>query len=341
MQDLSHGARRGKRQDDLLTVFVADGDKAADALDKLGLMAVGWAEDWDEDYQEHFDAADVIITPNNDDDSKRRCEAVARSLTGVARRVRVLNLPSIPSKGNACDWVEAGGTAKQLWQLVAKQSFNWTTDAGGDTDRLLVELTRMSPAEYGRRRRELAIELGISVTSLDREYNERRKRTKIEDDDRFLPDPDPWPEPVNGAELLEQLSKTAASHLVLPKGAADAIAMWVLFTHAHDCFDISPVLGVTSPTPECGKTTLLTFLGGVVPRPLPTSNVTAAALFRAVAKWGPTLLIDEADTFLRGNDELRGILNSGHKRSNAFVIRTSGTTTSRSTSPPGHRRRWH
>jgi len=38
----------------------------------------------------------------------------------------------------------------------------------------------------------------------------------------------------------------------------------------------------------------------------------------------PTLLIDEADTFLKNNDELRGILNSGHNRSTACVTRLVG-----------------
>jgi putative DNA primase/helicase len=47
-------------------------------------------------------------------------------------------------------------------------------------------------------------------------------------------------------------------------------------------------------------------------------------LFRAVEAWSPALLIDEADTFLRNNDELRGIINSGHTRDLAFVIRTVG-----------------
>jgi Protein of unknown function (DUF3631) len=37
----------------------------------------------------------------------------------------------------------------------------------------------------------------------------------------------------------------------------------------------------------------------------------------------PTLLIDEADTFLPENEELRGILNAGH-RQGGFVIRTVG-----------------
>jgi putative DNA primase/helicase len=47
-------------------------------------------------------------------------------------------------------------------------------------------------------------------------------------------------------------------------------------------------------------------------------------LFRSVEKWTATLLIDEADSFLMGNDELRGVLNSGHRRDTAKVIRPAG-----------------
>jgi hypothetical protein len=56
---------------------------------------------------------------------------------------------------------------------------------------------------------------------------------------------------------------------------------------------------------------------------LPTANVTAAAIFRVVEKCRPTLLVDEADTFLSGAEELRGIINSGHRQGGA-VIRTVG-----------------
>ncbi len=38
----------------------------------------------------------------------------------------------------------------------------------------------------------------------------------------------------------------------------------------------------------------------------------------------PTLLIDEADTFLARSDELRGVLNSGHTRTSAYVLRLVG-----------------
>jgi hypothetical protein len=69
----------------------------------------------------------------------------------------------------------------------------------------------------------------------------------------------------------------------------------------------------------------LTVLGALVPKPLPASNITPAALFRAVEHFSPTLLVDEADTFLYGErEELRGVLNSGHTRALAYVVRTVG-----------------
>lgn len=195
-----------------------------------------------------------------------------------------------------------------------------------DQSHILAGLGDMSPAEYGRRRDVLAADLDTPRSWLDAEFKERRKAAKASAKSAAIDDwaIDAWPDPVDGGELLDSLTTTASAHLVLPAGAAETIALWAMFAHAHDCFQISPVLAVTSPTPECGKTTLLTLLGGIVPRPLPGSNITSAALFRAVEKWQPTVLVDEADTFLRESDELRGVINSGHNKAGAFVIRTVG-----------------
>ena len=56
---------------------------------------------------------------------------------------------------------------------------------------------------------------------------------------------------------------------------------------------------------------------------LMASSLTPAAIYWVVDREKPTLLIDEADTFLPENGELRGILNSGH-RNGGSVIRTVG-----------------
>jgi hypothetical protein len=135
----------------------------------------------------------------------------------------------------------------------------------------------------------------------------------------------PWPEAVDGAMLLERITATYRRYLVLPPGGAHTLALWTVHTHAHDVSSVSPMLALQSPEKRCGKTTTLQILSGLVARALPCSNITPAALFRTVDRYRPTLVLDEADTFLSAqHDDLRGVLNSGHTRATAYVIRTVG-----------------
>ena len=133
-----------------------------------------------------------------------------------------------------------------------------------------------------------------------------------------------WPDAVDGAKLLDEIVKHLERFLVLPEGAAYAMALWSVYTHAYDLFFNSPRLAFQSPVKRCGKTLALSLVGGLVARPLAAANVSAASVFRVIEKYRPTLLIDEADTFLRDNRELWGILNSGHTRSMAYVLRVVG-----------------
>ncbi len=140
----------------------------------------------------------------------------------------------------------------------------------------------------------------------------------------LIEDPEPWPHPVVGAQLLMDLEDVFARHLVLPAHASIALALWTLHTYLLNAFQLSPILAVTSATKRCGKSLLLVVLGALVPRRLNASNITPAALFRTIEKFTPTLVVDEADTFLKGKDELRGVLNSGHTRPLAQVVRCVG-----------------
>jgi hypothetical protein len=128
---------------------------------------------------------------------------------------------------------------------------------------------------------------------------------------------------VDGAELLDALAKAIRRYVVLDQREADAVALWALATHAFDAFFILPRLFITAPEKGCGKSTLLDVLSRLVPRPLGASSITAAALFRTIEAARPTLLLDEADTYARDNEDLRGVLDAGHRRDGA-VIRTVG-----------------
>jgi hypothetical protein len=140
-----------------------------------------------------------------------------------------------------------------------------------------------------------------------------------------FPTTEPWPEPVTGKVLLDQLEQLVRRFVILPGSAPAALALWIVHTYAFGLRDVSTYLGIESPEPRCGKTTLLTVLLELVHRPIVAANISSPAFFRLIAETRPTLLIDEADTLLQGNDELRGILNSGYTRRTAFVVRVANS----------------
>lgn len=196
-----------------------------------------------------------------------------------------------------------------------------------DQTRRVAELAVLPVLDYEQIREGEAKRLGMRVSVLDAEVRRLRSATR---GDAGVGQPlqfaqrEPWSEPVDGAALLDSLAASARRYLILLEHADVALALWVVFTYILDAVDTAPILAILSPEKQCGKTTALDWLSRLVHRHLATSNILPAALFRSIEKWRPTLLIDEADSFLRENDELRGVLNSGHTRATGFVIRTVG-----------------
>jgi len=132
-----------------------------------------------------------------------------------------------------------------------------------------------------------------------------------------------WPEPVDGRLLLDALVAVLKRFVVLPKWAAETLALWILHTYAFHLRNVSTYVGIESPQKQCGKTTLLTLLSQLVCRPEIAANISPSAFFRVIEETRPTLLIDEGDTFLKRHGELRGILNAGYTRDSAYVVRVA------------------
>ncbi len=132
-----------------------------------------------------------------------------------------------------------------------------------------------------------------------------------------------WDEPVDGVALLDEIQEFVTDYVVVRSPAETIIPLWIMGTYVFGAFDVFPRLAVVSPEKQCGKTTLRKALAALCHRPVSASNVTAAAVFRLIERDRPTLLIDEADTFLRENEELRGVLNAGHE-SDGAVMRCVG-----------------
>lgn len=183
--------------------------------------------------------------------------------------------------------------------------------AADQAQRLLKERHVTSPAERVR----------VALAHIDQTDDRPASGSALED---LLSDPEPWPEEVDGAGLLDELAETLRHYVVMPEGAPEAVALWIVYTHCFDAFDVSPYLYVRSPVKRCGKNRLEDVVGRWAARALSTASVTPASLFRTVEKVRPTLIVDEVDRFLRDNPELNGIVNAGHTRGSAGVLRCVG-----------------
>lgn len=112
------------------TVFVCEGEKDADRLAKLGLVATTNVEGaaqpdqvakWRTEYTAQLSgAARVILLPDNDPPGRAHMTHVAQQLRGNVADLRVLELPELPAKGDVSDWLNAGHTVDELQALVAK-----------------------------------------------------------------------------------------------------------------------------------------------------------------------------------------------------------------------------
>lgn len=192
-----------------------------------------------------------------------------------------------------------------------------------DSDNVTIKrLAKLSSLDYDRVRKEEAERLGVRVEILDKAVR-AEKSDQVKASAGFH-DVEPWSDAINPVELLNEISFVVRRFIICSKEVADAVALWVAMTWLIDVVQVAPLVVITAPEKRCGKTQLLTILLKLCYRSLSASNISPAALFRCIESWQPTLLLDETDTFLKENEALRGIINSGHSRDNAYVIRTVG-----------------
>jgi hypothetical protein len=186
----------------------------------------------------------------------------------------------------------------------------------------LARLSALSPLQYDVVRKAEAKALGVRPGTLDVAVKNARKTG--EDDSLPFLEVEPWPDPVEPAKLLTDIATTIRRFIVCNEEVAHAVALWVALTWFIDVIQVAPLAVITAPEKRCGKSMLLFLLGRLSARAITASSISPAALFRTIDAWQPTLLIDEADAFMKDNEELRGLLNSGHTRDSAYVIRTVG-----------------
>lgn len=220
--------------------------------------------------------------------------------------------------------VQAEAAYTEPFDAVAAAVAAMATDPGALFEDGVLSLVRKiretDPARYARIR-AAAKAAKVPVTELDRltltasgEGGGNVMFTEVE----------PWPEAVNGARLLDDLTAALTLYVIADAPTLRAAALWAVHTWLMDVIGVSPIANITAPEKRCGKSRMLEVLGKLVYRALTVSNIAPAALFRSIEAWQPTLLIDEVDSFLATHEEARGIINSGFDRAGAYVVRCVG-----------------
>src|SRR6516164_800563 len=189
----------------------------------------------------------------------------------------------------------------------------------GEINAEVKKLSALPIGVYESVRLEAAKRLHMRVSMLDTLVGvERDKIAKPETD--FLPHwkVEQWPDPVDGAALLDELRQYFNRYAVTPKHADVLLALWALHTWVFNSFDITPYLVITSPTRRCGKSLVLTILQWVCCRAKKNDSMSKAAIYRSVEVERPTLVLDEVGWVGDLKDERQGILCGGFER-NGFV----------------------
>jgi AAA domain len=128
-------------------IFIVEGEKDVDRMWNEGAPATcnaGGCGKWGPSHTEWFEGADVVVVSDNDPQKRHpktgellfhpddrpvlpgqdHAESVAFAVRAVAERVRYLDLktiwPEIPEKGDISDWLDAGHTIDELYEIVER-----------------------------------------------------------------------------------------------------------------------------------------------------------------------------------------------------------------------------
>jgi 5S rRNA maturation endonuclease (ribonuclease M5) len=216
---------------DTAVVYFCEGEKDADALAEIGFIGTtaseGAAAKWDPALTPYFKGRHVVILPDADKPGRAHGIKVAKAINGAVASLRILDLyPERDDGADASDWIAEDTAGAKLVQR-AKEAPLWESPAesgkeediaiafvtGGSETNADAEITRLAKltwVEYGQQRKGAAQKLGItSVSILDKAVAAERTKLGLDGGDSKLqgqaisfPEPEPWPKPVNGAELL-------------------------------------------------------------------------------------------------------------------------------------------
>jgi hypothetical protein len=131
------------------------------------------------------------------------------------------------------------------------------------------------------------------------------------------------PIPVDGQQLLSQVSSFLSQYLVCTEDHLAVLALWTLHTHCFAASPVTPYLYIRSRERESGKTVCIELLSLLCMRPWLTCGCTPGLILAKLAKQERcTLLLDDSDPVLARSRSVvtLGLLNRGFSRGGVYNI---------------------
>lgn len=106
-------------------IYIPEGELKAECIISRGGAATtspfgAGRNKWHSEYSKALAGAEIVVLPDNDKPGRDFAQDKATSLYGIAKSIKILELPGLPEKGDIIDWFKAGGTFEQLEQLPSE-----------------------------------------------------------------------------------------------------------------------------------------------------------------------------------------------------------------------------
>lgn len=115
------------------TVYVGEGEKDADNMrSKCGFIATTnpmGAGKWHDHFNEAFTRLTVVVIEDNDEAGRKHVQQVAAGISPVAASVKIVRFPDERKGYDISDFLDDGGTRKQLYELI-ENTPEWTPTPG-------------------------------------------------------------------------------------------------------------------------------------------------------------------------------------------------------------------
>ncbi len=197
-------------------IFIVEGEKDVDTLMKQGYIAFtyGGVNDWQADFAELVEGADVVILTDNDEPGKAVANTILRDIQSVVKSAKIIiPMPDIP-KADISDYFQAGRTKQEFEQMintVTENRMGCDTEPQKAINKPLEEVLRDLHAEHYETSDKGFGRLFATVFKDKHRYNPSRKDFMLFDGKKWVDDTEGLSARASAKDLSDALVRYAVN----------------------------------------------------------------------------------------------------------------------------------